>query len=439
MTNVADRGMSFTLRNITRVAGSDKLDRLKARKPMEKILYRGTRDGFKAISAAGRTFSSPKKASGKDGARLKPTKPTGQFDLTPTEEQQFLVEAVGEFAGELRNAAAASEKSGISKELADAASELGLTLLGVPEELGGAVSERSATTGVLVTEALAYGDAGLTVALLAPASVAAALASWGDADQQEQYLTPFLGEDVPVAAIALAEPEALADPLAPKTVAKPIADGYRLSGVKALVPRAGDCELLIVGATIEGGGPGLFIVETSAKGISVAEDRAMGLHAAQLGRVKFDDVVLPQSALLAKGDLEIYKECVARSQLAWAAVGSGLTKAVRDFVAGYVNERVAFGEPISQRQAVAFTVSDIAIEHEGLRLVMLRAASRADMDKPYGREVTLARTLARKYGMQVGSQGVQLLGGHGFIDEYPVERWYRDLRAVGVLDGIVLV
>ena len=149
--------------------------------------------------------------------------------------------------------------------------------------------------------------------------------------------------------------------------------------------------------------------------------------------------MLPPSFFNDTATTEIYTECVARSQLAWAAVGSGVTKAVRDFVAGYVNERVAFGEPISHRQAVAFTVSDIAIEHEGLRLVMLRGASRADLGKDYRREVTLARTLARKYGMQIGSQGVQLLGGHGFIDEYPVERWYRDLRAVGVLDGIVLV
>ena len=439
MTNVADRGMSLALRNITRVAGSDTLNRIKARKPMEKLLYRGTRDGFKAISTAGRTFAPPKKASGKDGARLKTGTPTGLFDLTPTDEQQFLVEAVSDFATHLRSAAPAAEKEGLSPELAAEGAELGLALLGVPEEAGGAVTERSAVTGALVAEALAYGDAGQAVALLAPAAVASALASWGDADQQEQYLTPFVGDDIPVAAIALAEPEALVAPLAPKTVATPIADGYVLSGVKALVPRAAECELLIVGATIDGGGPALFLVETSRDGVLVDEDPAMGLRAAKLGRVKLDDVTVPATALLGKADPAIYAECVTRSQLAWAAIGSGITKAVRDFVGEYVNERIAFGEPISHRQAVAFTVSNMAIEHEGLRLTMLRAASRADAGKEYRREVTLARTLARKHGMQVGSDGVQMLGGHGFIDEYPVERWYRDLRAVGVLDGIVLV
>jgi alkylation response protein AidB-like acyl-CoA dehydrogenase len=440
MTNVADRSMSFALRNITRVAGSDTLDRIKGRKPMELLLYRGTRDGFKAIAAAGRTFSPPKKSTGKDGARLKTASASGQFDLTPDDEQQFLIEAVSDFAANrLRTIAHEAEKDGIPQELLDEASELGLTMLGVPEEAGGAVSERSAVTGVLVAEALAYGDAGLAVALMAPAAVATAIASWGDADQQEQYLAPFVSDDIPVAALALAEPQSLADPLKPQTTAKPIADGYVLNGVKALVPRGADCELLIVGATIENGGPALFIVETSRDGVLVTEDPAMGLKAAKLGRIKLDNVTVPATALLGKADPAVYSECVSRSQLAWAAIGSGLTKAVRDFVAGYVNERVAFGEPISHRQAVAFMVSDIAIEHEGLRLTMLRAAARADAGSDYRREVTLARTLARKQGMTIGSQGVQLLGGHGYIDEYPVERWYRDLRAVGVLDGIVLV
>ncbi len=114
MTNVADRSMSLALRGITRISGSDTLDKIKGRKPMELLLYRGTRDGFKAISAAGRTFSPPKKSSGKDGARLKTGSPSGQFDLTPDDEQQFLVEAVSDFAANrLRAIAHESEKGGI--------------------------------------------------------------------------------------------------------------------------------------------------------------------------------------------------------------------------------------------------------------------------------------------------------------------------------------
>ena len=105
----------------------------------------------------------------------------------------------------------------------------------------------------------------------------------------------------------------------------------------------------------------------------------------------------------------------------------------------YVNDRQAFGEPISNRQGVAFAVSDIGIESEGMRLATYRAASRADRGEKFAREAAIARRLCAVKGMEIGSQGVQLLGGHGFVKEHPVERWYRDLRAAGVMEGALLV
>lgn len=440
MTSVAERSMGLALRNLNRLAGLDTLDRLGIRNSIERIVYRSTREGFRAAGQAARTFAPPKQRSGADGARLKPTPSTGLFDLTPTDEQQFLVEAVRDFAdNRLRKIAGECETGPLPDELFAEAGELGLTMIGVPEEAGGAVSERSAVLGALVAESLAHGDAGLAVALLAPSAVATALAAWGDADQQEQYLAPLVSDDVPVAALALAESRPLADPLAPATTATPVAGGYRIDGHKALVPRGEDCELLIVGATIPGHGPGLFIVEATREGVLVDEDPAMGIRGAKFGRIKLDGVTIPGEALLAKGDPDVYRECVARSELAWAAIGAGVCGAVRDYVIPYVNERVAFGEPISHRQAVAFMVSDIAIETEGLHLTMLRAAARADAGLSFRREVALARNLADRYGSKVGSDGVQLLGGHGFTQEYPVERWFRDLRATGILTGAVLV
>jgi alkylation response protein AidB-like acyl-CoA dehydrogenase len=105
----------------------------------------------------------------------------------------------------------------------------------------------------------------------------------------------------------------------------------------------------------------------------------------------------------------------------------------------YVNERMAFGEPISHRQAVAFAVADAAIELESMRLVTLRAAGRADQARDFTREAALARVLCATKGVAIGSAGVQLLGGHGDIKEHPVERWYRDLRAAGIMEGGLLV
>ena len=110
-----------------------------------------------------------------------------------------------------------------------------------------------------------------------------------------------------------------------------------------------------------------------------------------------------------------------------------------EYVTDYVKERKAFGEPISNRQAVAFAVANIAIELDGLRLMTYRAAARVDQGLPFSREVSLARRLCADRGMAIGSDGVQLLGGHGYIKEHPVERWYRDLRAAGLVEGALLV
>jgi alkylation response protein AidB-like acyl-CoA dehydrogenase len=197
--------------------------------------------------------------------------------------------------------------------------------------------------------------------------------------------------------------------------------------------------LLLVAATLDGA-PALFLVEPAqAEGVEARPAPAMGVRAAATADLRFTDVRLPAGALVGGGDAEVYAECVRRARLAWCAVAVGTARAVRDYVVPYVNERTTFGEPISHRQSVAFAVADIAVELEGMRLVTLRAAARADAGEDFAREVALARTLCAEKGMRIGSDGVQLLGGHGYVKEHPVERWYRDLRAAGVMEGALLV
>jgi alkylation response protein AidB-like acyl-CoA dehydrogenase len=196
--------------------------------------------------------------------------------------------------------------------------------------------------------------------------------------------------------------------------------------------------VFIVGAMLAGS-PTLFIVESKTSGLSVAAEPAMGLRAAATGRLILEDVKLPAGALLGEGSREVYGECVKLGRLGWCAVSVGVGQAVLDYVIPYVNDREAFGEPISNRQAVAFTVSNIAIELDGMRLATYRAASRVDQGLPFGREVALARSLCSRHGMAIGSDGVQLLGGHGYTKEHPVERWYRDLRAAGLMEGALVL
>jgi alkylation response protein AidB-like acyl-CoA dehydrogenase len=437
---LADRGMRYGLRALNGLAGLELLDRLGVRHPVERLLYNGSKNSVRTAARAGRAFNGV-------ASRGRPARPSTAprrdlFDLTPDDEQQMLRDSFRQFATERLRPAAhdADDASAAPPELLAEASELGITMLGVPEELGGVVDERSAVTSVLIGEALAQGDMGLAFAALAPAAVSTALGLWGDADQQSAYLPAFVGEDVPAAALALLEPRPLFDPMRLETTARRAeGGGYVLDGTKTLVPRAADAELFVIAAQLDAGGPALFVVESKTDGVFTEPDPAMGLRPAATGRLVLEGATLPAGALIAEGDPAVYAECVQRARLAWCALAVGCGQAVLDYVTPYVNERIAFGEPISNRQAVAFAVADIGIELEGMRLATYRAAARADQDLDFAHATTLARQLCSEKGMAIGSEGVQLLGGHGFVKEHPAERWYRDLRAAGLMEGALLV
>jgi hypothetical protein len=422
---------------LNKLARLPMIDRLRLRHPVERAVYQGTRVGFRSAGVAARTFASVQQR--KAPVRPASASSSGLFDLTQSDEQKLISEATRDFAAkELRPAAADADTACQAPPtlLARAATELGVTFVTVPDELGGAAAQRSAVTNVLVAEALAHGDLGLAVAVLAPAAVSSALALWGDERQQATYLPSFVGDDVPVAALAILEPTPLFDPFALATTARRKGNGYQLDGLKSLVPGAAQAELFVVAAQLEGR-PTLFLLESDTPGLSIESEPAMGLRAAATGRVLLDQVSVAGTARL--GTAEDYADCVRLSRIGWSALAVGTAQAVLDYVIPYVNERTAFGEPVSHRQSVAFMVADIGIELEGMRLATYRAASRAEQGKSYARETALARRLAAEYGMQIGSNGVQLLGGHGFVKEHPVERWYRDLRAVGLMEGAVLV
>ncbi|MBJ7458659.1 MAG: acyl-CoA dehydrogenase family protein [Thermoleophilaceae bacterium] len=433
----AEKSMGLGLRWLNNLASSSTIDKLKLRKSTEKALFHGSKNGFKVAAAAGRQFSAKSKQD--KPARQPKADGVGKFDLTPDDEQEMLIEAFGDFAqSELLPIATKSSNDCITPpEVLKASTELGVTMIGVPEELGGAVEQRSAVTSVLISEVLAKGDLGMAVAVLAPAAVSTAIGLWGDADQQSTYLPEFVGEDVPAAALAVMEPTPMFDPFKLQTRATKDADGgYTLNGVKSLVPRAGEAELFVIAAELDGA-PRMFIVESRYEGISVTPEPAMGIRPAATGTLSFEGTKLPKGALL--GEPADYTEMIRLSRIAWGAVTAGCGRAVQDYLIPYVNERKAFGEPIAYRQAVAFTISNVAIELEGIRLATYRAAALADAGKDFARESALVRQLTQKYGMQIGSDGVQMLGGHGYTQEYPVERWYRDLRAAGLMEGVLLV
>ena len=425
---------------ITPIVGQEFLDRYNLRDPLNRSLKYGVKQAFSAAGASTRQFKRIQ-GLGKAPTRLKASG-ADYFDLTPDDDQKMIMETVEEFAEDILRPAARDADAAASypPDLIAKAAELGITAINIPEDFDGIAAHHSTVTNALVAEALAYGDMGLSLPILAPGGVASALTHWGSADQQAIYLQEFAGANVPQACVAIAEPHALFDPTALKTTAARTPSGYRLNGVKSLIPAAADAELFIVGAQLSGK-PALFIVESSTQGVSVTADPSMGIRAAALGRVELDNVSVPLSARLGGEDAtdSDYSEAIALARLGWAALAVGTSHAVLDHVVPYIKERQAFGEPIAHRQAVAFMTADIAIELDGLRLITWRGASRAQQGLPFAREAALAKRLGTDKGMQIGLDGVQLLGGHGYTKEHPVERWYRDLRVIGVAEGIVVI
>jgi alkylation response protein AidB-like acyl-CoA dehydrogenase len=432
-------GIDVALGLLTPIVGQEFLDKYNLRDPLNRTLRYGVKTMFSTVGATSRQFE---RVQGLRGPTRLKTSGKDYFDLTPDEDQKLIVETVEQFAEEVLRPAAhdADHATTYPPDLVAKATELGITAINIPEDFDGIAAERSSVTNVLVAEALAYGDMGLALPILAPAGVAAALTHWGSANQQTTYLHEFAGENVPQACVAIAEPQPLFDPTALKTTAVRTPSGYRLDGVKSLVPAAANAELFVVAAQLNGK-PALFIVESSSNGLTVKPDPSMGIRAAALGRVELDNVAVPVSARLGEDDATDadYSEAIALSRLGWAALAVGTSHALLDYVIPYVKEREAFGEPIAHRQSVAFMCANIAIELDGLRLITWRGASRAEQGLPFIREAALAKRLGADKGMQIGLDGVQLLGGHGFTKEHPVERWYRDLRAIGIAEGVVVI
>ncbi|MGH3562972.1 MAG: acyl-CoA dehydrogenase family protein, partial [Mycobacterium sp.] len=207
---------------VTPLVGQEFLDRYHLRDPLNRGLRYGVKTVFSVAGASTRQFKKVR-GLGKAPTRLVANGANGRayFDLTPDDDQKLIVETVDEFAAEILRPAAhdADEAADYPHELIDKAAELGVTAINIPEDFEGIAAHRSAVTNVLVAEALAYGDMGLALPILAPGGVASALAHWGSADQQATYLKEFAGENVPQACVAIAEQQPLFDPTRMKTTA----------------------------------------------------------------------------------------------------------------------------------------------------------------------------------------------------------------------------
>ncbi|MCJ8170298.1 acyl-CoA dehydrogenase family protein [Atopomonas sediminilitoris] len=423
------QGRALALLN--KVAGAEWPDRLRLRKPLERWLYRGSKASFSVLAQQG--------GAAKRARPNKPASPRGVFDLTLSDDQQLLCDMLQQVAQDVVRPAAAEANAAqhCAEEVRAALAELGLKHYGVPAAHGGLADEAAALTCALMTEQLAHGDPALALVALQSLSVANVLRRFALPAAQQQWLPALLAESAPQIALALAEPHVLADPHRLQCRAERKGQHYQLSGSKSLLVDGLSADYLLLSAYAEDG-PALFLVEASRAGVERCASPAMGLRGAALASVTLRKVRVPHSARITAADFA-YQTLLDLAALGGCAVAVGAAQAALDYVVPYVNERQAFGEPISHRQGVAFPIANMAIELEGMRLLLWRACARADQGASFSRESYLARLQAEAKAMTIASDAVQLLGGHGFTQEHPVERWYRDVRGFAVLSQSVVL
>ena len=420
-----NKAQGFGLSLITKIAGSEVLDQLKLRKFVEKSLYQGSKTGFKVLNKTQKVF----KPQPLDKQRLPNQVNKNLFDLSLTEEQQMTVDAMSQFAEEVLYALAhdADHQAQFPEQLWQHLVDLGLNYYALPEALGGVAAEQNIVSNILIAESLAKGDFSLTAGLLSTFSVINAITRWGSTQVQSMYL-PVFAEDTDVTAtFAFQEATPAFNPFQLKTKATEQNGQMTITGEKTLVILGDTADVFLVSAEFNGQ-PDIFVVQYD-ESISIKANPAMGLKAAETATLHFN-----QTPALGLGDADFdYTAFVDLGNLMWCAMAIGTCEAIKAYCIKYANERTAFGEPISHRQSVAFMISDMAIEIDAMRMLVLNAASLAEAGKPFHREAYLARLLCAEKSMKMGTDGVQILGGHGFTKEHPVERWYRDLRATAIL------
>ncbi len=358
-----------------------------------------------------------------------------------TDEQASAREAMRGFASDALRPAAREydEAAAIPDAFLQQAWELGLTATQLPEAVGGYGAPRSPVSNAIVLEELGYGDVTLAIAAAAPSAFAYAIADQGTDAQRAAHLPPLCGARYATGALAVAEPTPAFDAYAPRTRAERSGDGFVLSGTKCAVPMADRATHFLVVARC-GDRLDAFVVPRDAAGLTISEpEKSLGLKALPTATLTLAGVHVPAADRLggdAGGDVP---RLLAHSRVAIAALLTGLARGVLDYCVPYAKERVAFGEPIARKQSIAFRLAEMHIEIEAMRWMTWRAASDLERGVDATRSAHLARAFAAEKAMWIADNGVQVLGGHGFIREHPVEMWYRNARTLGVLEGLASV
>lgn len=363
------------------------------------------------------------------------------YSFEPSDEQKMLVDTIQRYSGnDLRPAAHEADEAGqLPERLIEKGWELGILQASIPEAYGG-FGEHSAVTGVLAAEELAWGDLAGAMAVLAPGLFALPILLAGSQSQKEHYLPTVIEAEWKPYTAAMIEPRFDFDPKDLATEAREKGGSYELNGEKVYVPFADRAEAMIVYARLDGFTQG-FIVPGKIEGLRIGERQPlMGIKALPVYRVSLDKVRIPKENRLGGPQGHAVDPILDATRVAVASLGVGLSRAAFEYARDYAKEREAFGVKIAQKQAIAFMLAEMATEIEAIRLLTWEAAWMIDKNlAEAGKTAYLAHTGSADMAMMVTDRAVQILGGHGYIREHPVEMWMRCGRGIAAFTGLAMV
>jgi alkylation response protein AidB-like acyl-CoA dehydrogenase len=360
--------------------------------------------------------------------------------LTP--DQEAIRDAVRDFSqAELwPNAPKWDREHSFPKEAHQGLAALGAYGICVPEENGGAGLDY--LTLALVLEEIAAGDGGTSTAIsVTNCPVNAILMRYGNAQQKKQWLEP-LAQGQMLGAFCLTEPQAGSDASSLRTTARKDGDAYVIDGVKQFITSGKNGQVAIVIAVTDKGagkrGMSAFIVPTDAPGYNVArlEDK-LGQHSSDTAQINFDGCRIPRENLIgAEGEgYKIALGALEGGRIGIAAQSVGMARSAFDVALAYAKERQAFGGSIFDQQAVGFRLAECATQLEAARQLIWHAASLRDAGLPCLKEAAMAKLFASEMAERVCSAAIQTLGGYGYVNDFPLERIYRDVRVCQIYEG----
>ena len=363
------------------------------------------------------------------------------MDLKFTEEQQMMRDMVKNFAKtEIEPFIPRMEAGDFPREILSKMGELGLMGITAPEQYGGAgmdfvsyistiheLSKVSAVVGVILSVHTSVGTNPIMY--------------FGNEDQKERYLSKMASGEY-LGAFCLTEAASGSDAGSLKTRAVNKGDHYVLNGSKAFITNGGEADVYIVFASTEPtkGTYGItaFIVDKNTPGLVIGKDeQKMGLHGSRTVQLTFEDMKVPvENVLGVEG--EGFKIAMANldvGRIGIAAQALGIAEAALEAATAYAKERVQFGKPIAAQQGVGFKLADMATNVEAARLLVYRAAQLRAEGLPCGKEASMAKMFASQTAVDCSIEAIQVFGGYGYTEDYPVERYFRDAKVTQIYEG----